>query len=106
MQPSLQGMLPVIDGKFAALQSSAVHWPNSLRQCAAVCNSLNLVSKQKVVGDAADFAAFQACEAMFLVGHCAIQSVFYAELLLHGVAFCNGGTGPLVCITAAMVFVT
>lgn len=67
VQPELQGMLPVLDGKFAALQRSAVQWPNSLKQCAATCNSLNLVNKQNVVGDVADFAAFKACEARFLV---------------------------------------
>ena len=68
MQPKLQGMLPIVKGKFAALQPSAVQWPNSVKQSAAVCNSLNLVNRVKVVGDVADFAAFKACEACFLVG--------------------------------------
>lgn len=67
VQPELQGMLPVVGGSFAALRRSALQWPNSLKQCAAVCNSLNLVNRQDVVGDAADFAAFRACEARFLV---------------------------------------
>ena len=67
MQPELHGMLPVADGEFAELQRSAVWWPTSLKLCAAVCNSLNLVNKFAVVGDAADFAAFKACEATFLV---------------------------------------
>lgn len=67
VQPELQGILPVVDGKFEALRRSSVQWPNSLKQCAAVCNSLNLVNKRDVVGDAADFAAFRASEARFLV---------------------------------------
>lgn len=60
-------MLPVVDGEFAALRRSAVQWPNSLKQCAAVCNSLSLINKRDVVGDVVDFAAFTACEACFLV---------------------------------------
>ena len=67
MQPRLQGMIPISHGKFADMQRSAVNWPNSVKQCAAICNSLNLVSKQKVVGDQADLAAFHACEARLLV---------------------------------------
>ena len=67
MQPALQGMLPILDGKFGALQRSAVQSPNSLRQIAAICNSLNPVNRSQVVGDVADFAAFQACEACYLV---------------------------------------
>ena len=67
MQPELQGMLPIVKGKFAALQHSAVQWPNSLRQCAAACNSLNLINRRHVVGDVADYTAFKACEARFVV---------------------------------------
>ena len=67
MQPKLQGMLPVVDSKFAALQQSAVQWPNSVKQSAATCNSLNMVNKVKMVGDQADYEAFRACEARFLV---------------------------------------
>ena len=67
VQPELQGMIPVVDDKFGALRRSAVQWPNSLKQCAAICNSLNLVNKRGVVGDVADYAAFKACEARFLV---------------------------------------
>ena len=37
-----------------------------VKQSAAVCNSLNLVNKRKVVGNVADLAAFKACEACFL----------------------------------------
>lgn len=65
-------MLPLVDGKLGALQRSAVRWPNSLKQCAAICNSLNLVSKCRVVGDVADYTAFKACEARFLVRQTAV----------------------------------
>ena len=77
MQPRLQGMLPIVNGSFAALQKSAVQWPNSVKQCASVCNSLNLVNKLKVVGDVADYEAFKACEARFLV------SFLYPPLSVH-----------------------
>ena len=60
-------MLPVEDGKFAALQQMAMRWPNRLKQAAAVCNSLSLINKTQVVGDAADKQAFKAVEARFLV---------------------------------------
>lgn len=70
VQPELYGMVPVSQGSFQALQQDAVQWPNSLKQSAAVCNSLNFVSKSQLVGDVADFAdfaAFQLCEACFSV---------------------------------------
>lgn len=62
-------MLPYEGGSLTALQQDAMHWPNSLKQCAAICNSLNRISKLQVVGDHADFTAFKACEARFLVLH-------------------------------------
>lgn len=62
-------MLPVAHGKFTTLQPSPMNWPNSLKQCAAICNSLNLVNQQRVVGDTADYTAFKACEARFLVSY-------------------------------------
>ena len=67
MQPDLCGVLPVVQGKLGELQQDAVQWPNSLKQCVAVCNSLNYVNKRKLVGDVADYEAFKACEARFLV---------------------------------------
>ena len=67
MQPELHGFVPVDAGAFEDLQQDPVHWSNSLKQCAAVCNSLNLVNRQEVVGDLADYTAFKACEACFLV---------------------------------------
>ena len=54
-------------GAFGTLQQDPVHWSNSLKQCAAVCNSLNLINRQQIVGDLAAFTAFKACEARFLV---------------------------------------
>ena len=69
VQQELQGMLPVVKSNFEALQQDAVHWPNSLKQCAAVCNSLNYVNKSQLVGDGADFEAFKSCEARFSVSH-------------------------------------
>ena len=67
LQPELYGMVPLRNGVFMELQRSAVHWPNSLKQCAVVCNSLNLVNKHQAVGDQADLTAFKACEAHFVV---------------------------------------
>lgn len=69
MQPQLHGMLPVVHGEFQSqeVQQSAVQWPASLKKCAALCNSVSLVRKGVLVGDAADLAAFRACEATFLV---------------------------------------
>ena len=65
--PELHGMLPVSQGTFQTLQQDAVHWPYSLKQCAAVCNSLNFVNKTRLVGDVADYDAFKSCEARFSV---------------------------------------
>lgn len=59
--------MPVKGGQFEALQQHAAQWSNSVKQCAAVCNSLNLITKKRVVGDVADYTAFKACEARFLV---------------------------------------
>ena len=60
-------MLPVEEGKFTGLQQSAVRWPDSLKQAAAVCTSLTLLNKQQVVGDLADQQAFKSVEARFVV---------------------------------------
>ncbi len=62
-------MLPVEDGQFTGMQRMAMRWPNKLKQAAAVCNSLTLINKKQVVGDAADKQAFKAVEARFLVSH-------------------------------------
>ena len=69
-QPEFHGMLPALRGTtFADLQHNATRWPTGLRQCVAVCNSLNRVNKYQLVGDAADFKAFNKCEAHFVVRH-------------------------------------
>lgn len=73
MQPELHGMLPVERGRFTGLQQSAVHWPDALREAAAVCNSLILITKHQVVGTVADKQAFTAVEAHFLVSHMHLQ---------------------------------
>lgn len=67
VQPDLCGILPVVRGKLRDLERDAMQWPNSLKQCVAVCNSLNYVSKRKLVGDVADYEAFTACEARYVV---------------------------------------
>ena len=68
LQPELLGLVTVSKtGRLEALQESAVHWPSRLKACVAVCNSLNLVNRHEVMGDLADYTAFQACEARFLV---------------------------------------
>lgn len=67
VQPELHGMLSVEEGQFSGLQCMAMRWPNRLKQAAAVCNSLTLINKSQVVGDAADKQAFKAVEACFVV---------------------------------------
>ena len=67
LQPELHGMVPCHNREFEGLQQSAVYWPNSLKQCVAICNSLKRISKHHVIGDQADYTAFKACEACFLV---------------------------------------
>ena len=69
-------MLVVEGGQFTGLQQSATHWPDSLKQAAALCNSLTPVGKNQVVGDLADKQAFKAVEARFLV----CNSVFHCWL--------------------------
>ena len=86
MQPRLHGMLPVAHGEFQEVQQGAVHWPASLKQCAALCNSLSLVKKGVLVGDAADLAAFSACEATFLVRlaiHCKAYALSACKAAAH-----------------------
>ena len=68
LQPELHGFVPVVRGTvFGELQRSATSWPNGLRQCIAVCNSLNLVNKHRLAGENADYEAFRSCEARFMV---------------------------------------
>ena len=70
VQPELHGMVPVEGGQFGGLQRMAMRWPNRLKQAAAVCNSLTLINRNQVVGDAADKQAFKAVEAQFMVRCC------------------------------------
>ena len=67
LQLNLHGLLPVVDEEFSPMQRNAFRWPDQLRQAVAVCNSLTLLTKNHVVGDAAEKEAFQAVEAQFLV---------------------------------------
>ncbi|DBA65621.1 TPA: hypothetical protein ACH3X2_002681 [Trebouxia sp. C0005] len=62
----LHGVIPVVGGQFLSLQSDAIRWPNGLKQAAAVCNSLTLISKSKVVGELGERRAFNAVEARFV----------------------------------------
>lgn len=77
MQPEFHSMVPVKAGKLETLQQGALCWPSSLKQCIAVCNSLNLVNRHDLVGDLADYTAFKACEARFVV--CLITSKFSSK---------------------------
>ena len=67
VQPEFHGMIPVEGGMLSSCQRTAVRWPVRLKQAAALCHSLNLVTKHQVAGDLADQQAFQAVEAQFLV---------------------------------------
>lgn len=67
LQPELHGMIPVDNGMLTTAQRTAVLWPARVKQAVAVCNSLNLIAKNKVVGDLADQQGFRSVEAQFLV---------------------------------------
>ena len=68
VQPEFYGMVPMDgSGKLAGVQRLTVRWPPRLKQVAAVCNSLNLIGRNQVVGDLADKQAFKAVEARFQV---------------------------------------
>ncbi len=67
MQAKLHGMLPVSNGVFEPLQSSAIRWSNKLRQAAAVCNGLTMINKSTIAGDEVERSLFKAVEARFLV---------------------------------------
>ena len=64
-------MLPVEEGEFTTLQRSAFRWPDRLKQAAAVCNALSLVSRKQAVGDVCEREVFKAVEAQFLVSRVA-----------------------------------
>ena len=72
--------MPIVNGRFEALQQSAVRWKNRLKQAAAVCNGLTMISKTHVVGDDMDRKMFRIVEAHFLVGVCLLYSPSCASL--------------------------
>lgn len=77
----------MVGGQFLSLQSDAMRWPNGLRQAAAVCNSLTLIGKSKVVGELGERRAFNGVEAHFLV--CAhSHSMHKGQGLCEGTASC------------------
>ena len=57
--------------EFTTLQRSAFRWPDRLKQAAAVCNALSLVSRKQAVGDVCEREVFKAVEAQFLVSRVA-----------------------------------
>ena len=67
LQSDLHGMLPVVAGQFLSLQSDAVRWPNGLKLAAAVCNSLTMINRSKVVGELGERRAFNTVEARLIV---------------------------------------
>ncbi len=67
LQPDFHGMLPVVSGQFASLQTGATNWSNKLRQAVVVCNALMSLGRGRVVGDPAEKALSTKVEAQFLV---------------------------------------
>ncbi|KAL3147625.1 hypothetical protein ABBQ38_014675 [Trebouxia sp. C0009 RCD-2024] len=63
---NLHGMLPLVEGQFLTLQLDAVRWPNDVRQAAAVCNALTLITKSQVAGELGEREAFNKVEARFV----------------------------------------
>lgn len=60
-------MLPVKKSCFQPLQQTAVSWSNTLKQAAAVCNSLIMVNKRTVAGVDVERSLYKAVEARFVV---------------------------------------
>lgn len=67
MQAELHGILPASDGQFEGLQQNALRWSSRLRQAAAVCHSLTMVSKTLLAGEPMERSMFKLVEAHFLV---------------------------------------
>lgn len=81
LQPDFHGMLPVVSGQFASLQTGAINWSNKLRQAVAVCNALTTMGRGRVAGDPAEKALFKKVEAQFLVSKCVrLNSGFVSSL--------------------------
>ena len=66
-QAELHGVIPARQGSFEGLQQTALRWGNRLRQAAAVCNSLTMISKATVVGEDMERLLFKNVEARFVV---------------------------------------
>lgn len=73
-------MLPLAEGELLSLQQDAVRWPNELRQAAAVCNALTLISKSQIAGELGERQAFDRVEARFLV--CAHLHVLFVLIVI------------------------
>ena len=67
LQAELHGVLPVSNSCFEPLQQTAVSWSNTMKQAAAVCNSLSMVNKLRVVGADVERSLFKAVEGRFRV---------------------------------------
>ena len=65
MQAEWHGIVPVTNGAFEPIQSSAVRWSNQLKQAAAVCNELTMINKSTIVGEDMEQKLFKAVEARF-----------------------------------------
>lgn len=66
-QAELHGVVPACNGRFEALQQSAVRWSNRLKQAIAVCNGLTFISQHSVVGNDLERKLFKTVEARFQV---------------------------------------
>ena len=67
-QAQFHGVVPVSNGRFGPLQKNTVVWSTRLKQAAAVCHGLTLITKSLVVGDDMERRLFKSVEARFVVG--------------------------------------
>lgn len=87
--PANKGVVPVNQSQFGTLQQTAVHWSSTLKQAAAVCNSLTMVNKHTVAGVDVERSLFKAVEARFKVRcysclHCKPGYIIYnAKVMTH-----------------------
>ena len=68
-QAELHGVIPASQGRFEGLQHTGLRWSNRLRQAAAVCNSLTMITKSVIVGEDMEKVLFKNVEARFLVSN-------------------------------------
>lgn len=90
-------MVPASNGRFEALQQNAVQWHNRLKQAAAVCNGLTMISKTLVVGDDMERKLFKGVEARFLVGQ-ALLHVLVCCRVMHSLF----GQSAVYCVDMCM----